>query len=313
MDLRISYTDASMNEVAFLDEFVFDSDVGQTDTFSLTVKKSLYNDLKDAFIFVWDDFSCGGKITSVVSNSDSGLVTFSGRTWRGLLEDKFLTFSSSYRNDTIGNIINEILEIVELGEIMKSEQNDRVTATGIGGFSALQTISWMFESVDSILFFDFDQIDKKVVIRSRKKETYNQDEYSSIVFPCEVEIGLHPYTEVFCKSESSVSATAYLQKDGSVGKNRYFTGANARCLAVFENTQSESESYSLAANKLIELQAITNVNVKIGNVDEVVMVGDFVETIDETTGIRVIAKVVSKSLHMTNKNKMAEFQTDKKG
>lgn len=94
--MGITYAGADLKQVAYLDAYDFDSEIGDyirvvgnsnSNNFSLKCDKKLYSVLKDGFVFCENSPEHGGRVTSVVLDSNSETMTVQGRTWLGVLED----------------------------------------------------------------------------------------------------------------------------------------------------------------------------------------------------------------------------------
>lgn len=113
--MELIYTDKSRNALGQLSSFDLDFDAADEKNFVLTIDEALLQ--KDYCVYI-PDTEIGGIIDSISVNSADESVKYSGRNWRGVLNDKVLSVPReqnyiSVQGD-IKSVFNELLAEADL-------------------------------------------------------------------------------------------------------------------------------------------------------------------------------------------------------
>lgn len=321
--MDLIWLDAGMREQGILECAVFDGEVGQDYDFTLTVPKKYYAGLKDGYVYPRGAVEFGGKIVSCISRSDDGFVTFSGKTWFGMVglqSARVFQWSSGH-----GNSLNVFLQNVfacVYGKIVPStsyvmESTPTIPQEDGQPFVYLDILKSLFEQAGKLPVLSAQYSAAGVMsikCETRNPLEYDQSDYTSDTVPVEVEkqFVLVKHVTIYKASNPSVvPKTATMNADGTwtvtsgdspVSKN----GFTERYIAIpvdddtFANPDWDAIIESVQVKDAATIQNAYTLNPS---------VGDTVTGKDETTGITATAKVTSKSLHISDGVPIFTFDT----
>ena len=122
-DIIMIYADKNKNDIGVLQDYSFDECFGDEDnTFELKVQQ--YNHVCREDYYIYIEFTeYGGVIDRVTSETKKGVVTYSGRTWHGILNSYVIEppTGQMYRvfNGTANQIIQQMITMFNLGSLFE--------------------------------------------------------------------------------------------------------------------------------------------------------------------------------------------------
>lgn len=323
--MDVVYLDSGMKEQGVLADVVFECEIGNENGFTLTVTKSDYKKVANCFVYPVGAVEFGGKVTSCISNSENGYVTFAGKTWIGLLglnSAPYFNWSpnssrllSTYLSDVLAPLNQKVVPITtytmpSAPEIVAEDGKPVEYYAVYDGLmkqaERIPVFSAAYAADGSVTI----QIDTRVPVE------YDSLNYSSDVIPVEVEKQFQPVTMVTICAKNPNTGNWYVPKVAKMvsdGVWEYETSTPSPYVGL----------YSRRVGLVLSVEEYTNPDwssiidsVQVKDAATIRLageltpdVGDTVTSRDETTGITATAKVTSKTLHISDGVPIFSFDT----
>lgn len=292
-----------------------DIDLGETNDFELQLSaddwtQEFYNWRYRIYI---PNTEYGGLLEERRTSTAENTVTWAGYTWRGLLSQKIIQPPSGQSHMTVSGDANEIIKTI-LGE--------RFGALFVADSkkSGINVKSYKFDRYCTIL----DGLEKMLQqYGARLKLYYKQGTPGGMdgaVHVCAVPVtdwsGQLEYSQdgridfttkdyrkgtnhLICagegEGENREILHLYVQKDGSIGENRYYTGLDEReALYSYTSVEDTEQLKKEGMERLRELMNYTEMVPFVSNAD--IDLGDVVGGRDRLTGMSIQQPVVNKIL-----------------
>jgi hypothetical protein len=287
----------------------------------LSAETGLYGSSKNDFeittnydkdIVNGDIISCtntewGGKVFSIVI--ENNIMKLTGKTFRGQME---LVIVNPFQVLTVSGTDSEIIQQL----FSKTPLNYNVQPTGRSNKKSI-TIpvgSNLLKAVDLVLNAFGETMEIKVtstidvILHYSSVHRYDYSQEQLILS----EGGMMPTAIHAIGKVNGVetSLSVYLQKDGSVGTSRYYTGFYAYEIAenINDNCATKSELQNLLTARLLALRSskpASEVDLKIDNA----RIGDEVNVSILKFGRKSTQKIVAKSIEINNHNETQKIIT----
>ena len=304
MDLIL--LDKDFKKIKPITEFVsFDAVVGlksySENDFVLKVpyKKELFE--KGQFVaFGTTEF--GGIIRNREIDTKSRQVTYKGVSLRGFWQRNF----KGVQDDTVsGTVVDHIstfigwgsasqVSLIDRTDIINNAPEKRMSLTYQGATSLLHCIDRAAKNFDVTININIINGRLKVIINPAIKHYY--DSSSATV---RIEENWSAPTLVYAvNNDLDIGATAYLQENGTAGKEPYYKGFDAIEVVLDRTETTADELYDVAAEELMNQQQFmaSEVDVKISGAE----VGDSVVASVAEIGLKIEKKIVEKRLVVKN-------------
>lgn len=195
----------------------------------------------------------GGYISRREVDTANQAVTYTGKTFRGQLENFIVTPESETEyNGTVFEIVSQIIESAGIGYGVSFDgSEDEKTVTIPLGSNALKAIDLVLSAfgkkmkikVASGVTVFFENAGEKTFDETQVPLVFSDDK--------SLPTALHAYS-------NGASASAYLQQDGSIGSTPYYTGFEA--VEIWQEISTNDSTYlsELAADKLAALRTVQN-------------------------------------------------------
>ena len=320
------------SEVGVLSYAEFDSEIGSENAFSLTVPKRDFDKIagtRGGMVYPVGAFEFGGKITGCTSNSEDGFVTFTGKTWLGMLGlHEVCTFAYSATGLRMDGYINDILARARMSGVMAASTDHVLQsvprAYPFSGevYSMLSVMKYLFtqaEQVPTITPVFADGV-LSVRIGARDPKTYTALDFGGLSVPTEIEKAFQPVTNISISTVvNDVVQTpkyAWMDKDGvwqysnTAGQvpGFYYEDFTGRQAALFVSEEEYAAFGSHIVQIVNSLQVSDTASVSAsGSLSP--DVGDYVTVRDDVTGIEATSEIASKTLHISDGVPVFSFQT----
>lgn len=292
-----------------------DIDLGETNDFELQLSADAWTqELYDWRYRIYiPNTEYGGLLEERRTSTAENTVTWAGYTWRGLLSQKIIQPPSGQSHMTVSGDANEIIKTI-LGE--------RFGALFVADSkkSGINVRSYKFDHYCTIL----DGLEKMLQqYGARLKLYYKQGTPGGMdgaVHVCAVPVtdwsGQLEYSQdgridfttkdyrkgtnhLICagegEGENREILHLYVQKDGSIGENRYYTGLDEReALYSYTSVEDTEQLKKEGMERLRELMNYTEMVPFVSNAD--IDLGDVVGGRDRLTGMSIQQPVVNKIL-----------------
>ena len=278
-------------------------------------------------IFYIKNTEFGGIIGRRKTNTEQDTISLYGNTWRGELDKKIIRPPSGQDYRKVSGELNAVLNTLvteQFGDYFVVSQND----TGVS------VTNYQFDRYCTLL----DGITKMVKsVNHRLHIKYMQQERGQ---PGYVELSAVPVTDysdqielsgdsrldyVFDETKNGVNhliclgkgelqdrqvIDLYVSKDGSIGKDQYYTGID-EIAQVYENTSAEAEELEeKGREQLQKLMNSTSFSMDVETLNMDVEVGDIVGGRDYMTGMYAAKPIVKKIYKVSKGEKSLEYEIE---
>ena len=315
MEKKMIVVNDSGRRIGYLDYSIeMDMDLGDTNDFAFEMKLASWDKEKMnyGFIIALPDTEYGGMIGDIQSSTGSAKVTLTGDTWRGMLAKKIIEPPANEEYKKVSGELNSILRSLlegQFGDLFFVPQTD--TGVSVQNYrfnrycTLLEGIEDMLSSMKYRLDIQYKQggagVPGWVEIQavpaedfSEQKE-YNQDNRINFIAR-DYRRGIN---HLICAGTGEGTDRTvlhlYVQKDGTIGGNKFYKGLDERVALYSYTSQSDIEQLRKDGTKrLQELMNYKEFGMKVSDVD--LSIGDIVSGRDFVTGILVQKPVVQKIL-----------------
>lgn len=254
----------------------------------------------------------GGIIDAISSDTEKEEVTYSGRTWQGLLNSKVLQPDSGQAYLTVSGeantVIASLLSRMDLNDLFEasseasgltisSYQMNRYT----GGYDG---IIKMLKTVDAKLMFIFQN--GKVVLSAVPIHNYSQDaEFDSDLVDFQAKKNYKSVNHLVCLGKGELQNRTvvhlYADEEGNISQTQTFTGLDEYAAVYnYPNAESASDLIAEGTDKLKELWEPDEIKIDFTGDSDAYDIGDVVGAVDNITHISVSAEIQKKIVTVKN-------------
>lgn len=303
--MDLIYTNQNREDIGVLQDFSLDLAFGSGENdFELTVSRE--NNVAQAGCYIYiQGTEYGGIIDAVKSDTGTAEVTYSGRTWHGILNSKILEPDSGQAYLTVSGDANTVLStlIVRMGLgalfqalstpsgiTVKSYQFDRYISGYNGILKMLKTVGAKLRIAHN---------GTNVVISAVPVTDYTQDGVSDDQTALTVLKTKNKVNHLICLGTGELAdrmvVHLYADAAGNISRTQTFTGLN-EYTAVYDYSSVESEDDLVAGGteRFRELLQQDQLDVNFPESDDIYSVGDIVGATDNVTGISIAVPVTKK-------------------
>lgn len=303
--MDLIYTNQNREDIGVLQDFSLDLAFGSGENdFELTVSRE--NNVADSGCYIYiQGTEYGGIIDAVKSDTGTAEVTYSGRTWHGILNSKILEPDSGQAYLTVSGDANTVLAtlIVRMGLgalfralstpsgiTVKTYQFDRY----ISGYNGILK---MLKTVGAKLRIVYDGTN--VVISAVPVTDYTQDGVSDDQTALTVLKTKNTVNHLICLGTGELADRMvihlYADAAGNISRTQTFTGLE-EYTAVYDYSSVENEDDLVAGGteRFKELLQQDQLDVNFPESDDIYSVGDIVGATDNVTGISIAVPVTKK-------------------
>lgn len=310
--MDLIYMNASKEDVGVIQDFVLDLAFGSDENnFECTV--DLKNHCCEAGFFLYFEGSeYGGIIDSIKVDTDSSEVTYSGRTWHGILDSKVLEpdagenylIISGEANAAIGSLLSRMglasLFITSASSSGITIHNYKMNRY-ISGYAGIRK---MLKSVGAKLQVTFHQ--GMAVLSACPLVDYSEDEqFDTDQIDFEITKVSNPINHVICLGSGNLSERTvihlYADINGNISQTQTITGIN-EVTATYDNSNTESDEELINGGKELIKESWNQdqVEFNFNSDDEVYDIGDVVGALERITNISVSAEITKKIVTIKN-------------
>lgn len=314
-------------EIRVASELEVDIEVGKENDFECQTSTAEWrNDIVDGSLLYVTGTEFGGIVHEIESRTASNEIIVRGDTWRGILAKKVIKPSSDTSHKTVSGELNEVLRGLiqehELSSLFSVPQRSTVT---ISNFqfdrycTLLSGIEKMLLSVNYRLDIKYIKSNTEayvsleavpIVDYSRRKE-YSQDGGMDFTV-CDYKRGVN---HLIClgkgENENRIVKHLYVQKDGSIGTIRYYSGLDEREEVYDYSSAEEEELIEKGTERLKERMNLKKLEVKLREtIDTEAQIGDIIGGRDYITGIQVKKPITGKIFTVKNGMVKVEYKIE---
>ncbi len=319
--MDLIYTNSSMQAIGVMKAYDLDLAFG-SDENDFEIKVDANNHCCEAGYYVYIiGTEYGGVIDAVTSDTETGEVTYTGRTWHGILNSKVICPDAGQDYLTLNNEANGVLNslITRMGLTSIFTVNIYASGLEISHYkmpryvTGYDGIMQMLKSVGGKLVLSFDG--EKVILSAAPIEDHTKDgSVSSDAMSFQVKTTSKKVNHLIClgKGELKDRTVVHLYADasGSISQTQTLTGAD-EYTAVYDYPSAESAQKLIeaGASRLAELQNQDNLSVSLNEAECAFDVGDVVGAVDTITGISVAVPITKKIVSIRNDYMSVSYET----
>lgn len=319
--MDLIYTDGKRIDQGVLSAYAFDLSFGGSENdFELTLGASEPSLDFGAFIYI-EGTEYGGIIDGKNTNSNSDTITYTGRTWHGLLNSKVIQPDAGADYLILSGEANELLGVLidrlDLGALFQA--NTTASDINIKTYKfkrydlAYDAIADMLGDNDAKLKITWDN--RTVILSAEPIVDYTEAPVDGDMASLKVERHANKVNHLICLGQGNLAEREvihlYANQFGGIGDSPSFTGLDEYA-ATYENTNAESSDIlrSEGVKKLKELWGTDTAEMTLYESDELVYdIGDIVGVDDIKSGNSVEATVTQKIVKINNGVIKIEYKT----
>ncbi len=254
----------------------------------------------------------GGIVDGIKSNTETKEVTYTGRTWHGILNSKVIEpdAGSAYLVLTgeANSVIADLLSRLALADLFEASSDDSgITVSNyqmnryIKGYDGIQK---MLKAAGAKLLFNFNG--EKVVLSAVEVHDYSSDEeFDSDQIDFTASQKFRAVNHLIClgsgELENRTVVHLYADTDGNISQTQtQFDLDEYADIYDYPNVESEEELVRSGTEKLQSLWEPAEMTVDFEADSEAFDVGDIVGAADNITGITVSSVIVKKIVTIKN-------------
>lgn len=331
--MDLIYTNKQKEDVGVLLDFTLDLAFGSDENdFELTVIQE--NHVAEAGCFVYiQNTEYGGLIDAVTSDTDAKEVTYSGRTWHGLLNSKIiehtgnLDFPFDYPFDYGGTHLivsgdaNTILAdlITQMGLASLFTVDPNASGITVTKFTfdrycpSYDGITKMLSNVGARLQIIHDG--SNLVLSAVKITDYTKGGIDDDIVTMTVKKTTNKVNHLIClgssESDSQTIVHLYADEDGNISQEQTFFGADEYA-AIYNHSTTESEE-DLTERGMEYFTALLQqdeLSVNLIESDDIYNVGDIIGATDNVTGLSIAVPVTKKIVRIDGDTITIDIVTD---
>ena len=311
MELILAAKDG--HEIRQMSDASIDLEIGaETNDFEMTISRDDWTgDISFGSRIYSPGTEYGGIVRRMSTDTKEDTVSPGGYTWRGMLMMKIIEPKSGQAYRTVSGELNSVLKsMVEPefdGLFVVATENTGMTVTNYQFdryCTLLEGLQKMLGSVGYKLKLEYIQRENgssgyvavsAVEIKDYSAEIELSEDDRLHFQAAEKRDGVN---HLICLGKGELTDRVvihlYAQKDGSIGKTRYYTGID-EITEVYENTSGETEKLEEnGRKKLQELMNARSFSMDVSELGIDISIGDIVGGRDYLTGIYVKKPIISK-------------------
>lgn len=319
--MDLIYTNSSMQAIGVMKAYDLDLAFG-SDENDFEIKVDANNHCCEAGYYVYIiGTEYGGVIDAVTSDTETGEVTYTGRTWHGILNSKVICPDAGQDYLTLNNEANGVLDslIRRMGLTSIFTVNIYASGLEISNYkmpryvTGYDGIMQMLKSVGGKLVLSFDG--EKIILSAAPIADHTKDgSVSSDAMSFQVKKTSKKINHLICLGQGELKDRTvvhlYADASGSISQTQTLTGADEYTVVYdYPSAESTQKLIEAGASRLAELQNQDNLSVSLIEAEYAFDVGDVVGTVDTITGISVAVPITKKIVSIRNDYMSVSYET----
>lgn len=305
--MDLIYTDARREDVGVLQDFTLDLAFGSDENdFELTLDSNQHCCEPNSLVYI-ENTEYGGIIDRLGVVTKDNALTYSGRSWHGILALKVLEPNDGESHLKVSGeankILNELIKRLGLSDLFVASADDSGLVIDNYSFDryvdAYSGIRKMLEYVSAKLKFRFE--DGLVVLSAVPIVDYSKDEqFDNDTVEMDIEKLTNTVNHLICLGKGEMEdrkvVHLYVDKDGNIGTTQHFFGTQELTLVYdYPNAEDEEKMVEDATKKLQdEFEKTNRIQMTFTPEDDKYDVGDVIGARETITGIVATSKINKK-------------------
>lgn len=319
--MDLIYANSSREDIGVIPDYDFDLAFGSDENdFELTVSRNDHCCEAGYYIYI-EGTEYGGIVDAITSDTATENVTYSGRTWHGILNSKILCPDAGESYLTVSGDANTILGTLlsRMGLTALFSASSAPSGINISGYqfaryvSGYDGIRQMLKSVSAKLCVAYSS--GSVVLSAAPIVDYTQDGLDSDQLALKVKKTANKVNHLICLGSGELADRTvvhlYADASGNISQTQTFTGT-AEYTAVYDysNAEDTAELIKGGTERLKELLQQDDLTVDVNEVDDPYDVGDIVGASDDVSGLTIAVPVTKKIIRVQNGIISVDLETD---
>ena len=320
--MDLIYMNSSMQDIGVIKAYNFDLAFG-SDENNFELKVGVNDHCCEAGYYVYiEGTEYGGIIDAVASDTAAEEVTYTGRTWHGILNSKVLCPDSGQDyltlNGNANTVLNTLISRMGLTSIFAASSD--ASALTISSYKMARYITGydgirkMLNSVNGKLVMSYNGT--KVILSAVPIVDYTADGvFDSDILSFTVKKTSKKVNHLIClgKGELKDRTVVHLYADtsGSISQTQTLTGLDEYSAVYdYSSAKTTEDLIKAGSEQLAELQKQDDLSVSLSESEDVFDVGDIVGAVDNVTGIAISVPISKKIISIQNDYLSAAYETE---
>ena len=321
--MDLSYTDATRTDLGALLAYSLDLSFGASENdFTVTLDKSAIRLATKAVIYI-ESTEYGGIIDGLNANTDKAEITYTGRTWHGVLNSKVIQPDSGENYLIVSGDANTILSamVARLGLSGLFVAAETESGVNISRYQfpryckGYDGIRAMLEKNGAKLKIEWDAEARAVRLSAVPLVDYSAEPVDSNEAPMAIERNEAKVNHLICLGQGELAEREvlhlYADQTGRVSYVQFYTGVE-EVVEIYENTAAESleELENGGRSRFAELRNTDKADIDLmEGIGRAYDIGDIVAAQDIESGVIVSAAVTQKIVRINNGVISTEYKT----
>lgn len=318
--MDLIYMNSLMEDIAVLKAYEFDLAYG-SDENDFELKVSTENHCCKAGYYVYiENTEYGGIIDAVTSDTANEEVTYTGRTWHGILNSKVLCPDSGQDYLTVSGEANTVLGTLisrmglsalfaastETSTLTLSSYKMQRYVTGYDG------IRKMLKSVNGKLLMYYNG--EKVILSAVPIVDYTDDGLDSDILSFTLKMTTRKVNHLIClgkgKLKDRLVVHLYTDASGNISQTQTQTGLDEYSAVYdYSSVEDKEDLIKEGTQRLSELQMQDDLDISLDETEDAYDVGDIVGATDNVTGVSIAVPISKKIVVIQNGRESISYET----
>ena len=313
---------SSMQDIGVIKAYNFDLAFGSNEN-NFELKVGVNDNCCEAGYYVYiEGTEYGGIIDAVASDTAAEEVTYTGRTWHGILNSKVLCPDSGQDYLTLNGNANTVLStlISRMGLTSIFAASSDISALTISSYKMERYITGydgirkMLKTVNGKLVMSYNGT--KVILSAAPIVDYTDaGVIDSDIMSFSVKKTSRKVNHLICLGQGELKdrtvAHLYADTSGSISQSQTLTGLDEYSAVYdYSSAKTTEDLIKAGSEQLAELQKQDDLSVSLSEGEDVFDVGDIVGAVDNVTGIAISVPISKKIISIQNDYLSAAYETE---
>lgn len=320
--MDLIYTDSNGADLGVIHAYSFDLAFG-SDENDFELKIDTDNHCCEAGCYVYvEGTEYGGIIDAIASDTAAEEVTYTGRTWHGILNSKVLCPDSGQDYLTLSGEANTVLGtlISRMGLTDIFAASADASALTISNYKMERYITGydgirkMLKAVSGKLVMSYNGT--KVILSAVPIVDHTDDGiFDSDILALSVKKTARKVNHLICLGQGELKNRTivhlYADAEGNISQTQTQTGLD-EYTSVYDNSSAASTDELIKGGRarLAELQMMDDISVNLNEAEDIYDIGDIVGAMDNVTGLFVAVPIVKKIVNIQSGHPSISYGID---
>ena len=310
--MDLIYADESGEDIGILKDYKWDLAYGKDEN-DFTCEVDLQNNKCEAgWRLYMDGTEYGGVVDAIEVDTGNDTLTYSGRTWHGILESKVIQPDSGMDYLTVSGDAHTVLKtlIKRIGldglfQVASESAGIKITSYKVDRYVKAYTgIRKMLKACGAKLRMSYNG--SKVMLSAVQAVDYSKDEqFDQDQMAFKVSKEYHPTNHLICLGPGELKdrmvVHLYTDATGNISGKQTLTGMQEVCDTYdYSNAESKEDLVEKGTERLQEAWGKSTIDYDFDATAEIYDIGDIIGASERTTGISVKACITKKIVTVSN-------------